>query len=499
MRTILDPNMNEEELKNALALAEKDRKLNRKFADYSKAKEFKNSALYTPAISASYIQLVDKLKQLEQNADKAKNKQSNPFHQMNPDFLFDADDLKFINPKSKLFFYPWVLYSAGQGAKTKGMAKKNNWVTKTPRDKRVVMLGDSGGFQVQQQTIKFDAKTTPKRMLQWLEKIADYSMSLDFPTGGIDKGNLVPHVNRLISEGVDIEGIAKANGFSTGYTACLEQSKINNDYFAKHRKSGATSFLNVIQGRNEDESRFWYEEVKNYPFEGWAFAGKHSVILSMTLRRLIQMRDDGNLEGSQLIHFLGVSTLNVNIALTFIQHALQKYTDAKNVQITFDSSTPVEFAKSYQAISGYEFDPDRWTIHADKINLKEHMGDHTLLHELGRVWKGKSLKRKYAQSTLSHCLTLNDLVGKMNPEKGKRVQNTLQFALLINHNTQALIEAFKQANRFLEDKYRSDRPPAIRHLHEYIEFIFKSETPMDHIDEIEVELDALALRGKFGR
>lgn len=219
----------------------------------------------------------------------------------------------------------------------------------------------------------------------------------------------------------------------------------------------------------------------------------------MTLRRLIQMRDDGLLRQNQFIHFLGISTLNVSIALSFIQRELRKYPQTQNIQITFDSSTPVDFAINGEAVTGYEFKDDNWGIHCDKVNQREHQNSNTLLHDLGRFWVGKSRRRKPAQSTLSHYLTLDNLVGEWNHTKGKRIQSSLQQALLINHNTQAMIEGFKQANRLLDDKYRLDRPWPIRHLHEYIRVIFEAENPMQIIDELAVELDRLALGGKFGR
>lgn len=156
--------------------------------DYSKSKPFQDAAIYTPAMSAGYIASVATLEQQQANAKASGNQADDPFYQMNPNFLFGADDLKFIKRSSKLCFYPWHLYSAGQGAQTANMATKTDWLTQTPREQGVVLLGDSGGFQLQQQTIPFDPATTPERMLKWLERVADHSMTLDFPIGGIDKG-----------------------------------------------------------------------------------------------------------------------------------------------------------------------------------------------------------------------------------------------------------------------------------------------------------------------
>ena len=43
-------------------------------------------------------------------------------------------------------------------------------------------------------------------MLRWLEGVADQSMVLDFPTGGVATGAMVPHTEQLIAEGKDVLG-----------------------------------------------------------------------------------------------------------------------------------------------------------------------------------------------------------------------------------------------------------------------------------------------------
>ena len=58
-------------------------------------------------------------------------------------------------------------------------------------------------------------------MLRWLERVADQSMILDFPTGGIATGAMVPHVEQLKRENVDVTVEASKHGFSEGYMACL--------------------------------------------------------------------------------------------------------------------------------------------------------------------------------------------------------------------------------------------------------------------------------------
>lgn len=491
----------EEEMRTAFSYYEQLYREDWKVWDYSKMAAFQNVALYTPALSDGYINNVARLGRLQQEAIEKDDLTQDAFHVLLEDtpYSLKADDLKFINPNSRLCFYPWVLFSGGQGAKTKKLAQKDNWVTQTPRDERVVVLGDSGGFQIQQQTIPFDPKETPERMLRWLERIADQSMVLDFPTGGISTGAMVPHVERLIQEGIDVEAQAIKTGFSTGFMGCLIRTIQNNDYFEKHHIADATNLLNVIQGRNEEESHHWYEAIKHYRFNRWAFAGKHSVQLSMTLRRLIQMRDEGLLMPNQWIHFLGVSTLKVGVALTYIQRNLRKYTDAADVQITFDSKSPTDgVSNGYRAVAGYDFAPNKWSFHTAQTNLKKYKTSERLLKHLATDWVERGENRVLSHSTLAHVLQLKHLAGTKDGE-GKRIPTAVQQTLLSHHNTQGMIEGFRHAYKYLDDKHASKRPQSIQFLDYYLEMIFKHENPMSIIDDYEAKLDALALEGFFGR
>lgn len=337
--------------------------------DYSKSTRFENVALYTPALSEGYISGVERLRSAKLDAIANGDPSLDPL----AGFDFTAEDLKLTNPNSNLCFYPWLLFSAGQGAKTPTKALQSNWLIQRPRDPRVVLLGDSGGFQIQQQSIGFDPSETPQRMLEWLERVADQAMILDFPTGGIESGAATPHADQLFAEGFDVYAEAKSAGFSSDYVACLERTLRSNAHFVQHRTPGATKLLNVIQGRNDAESQHWYEQVRDFPFDGWAFAGKHSTILSMTLRRLAQMKADKLLRPGQWMHFLGISTLSVGVALTYLQRALREHTPAHDIQLSFDSKSPVDgIIFGYQAVAGFDFSVDRWSFRTEKTGLEEH-------------------------------------------------------------------------------------------------------------------------------
>lgn len=412
--------------------------------DYTQSPSLQNVALYLPAVSPTFVEPLDG--EMRAIWGSVTN-----------------HDLQFLNPSSKLFYYPWCLYSAGQAAKTAAMADKENWLTRAKSDPKVTVLGDSGGFQVQQGTITFKPDTT-ERMLRWMERVATHSMTLDFPTGGISLGSLVPHIQRLEKAGSTINADAKKHRFSTGFMACLIQSEINLDVFQRLRVPGETQLLNVIQGRNDRESQFWYDRVKGYNLEGWAFAGNHHTQLSMTLRRLIEMQKDGHLAQTKWIHFLGISTLRAGVALTYLQRAMRRHKlGAADVQLSFDSSSPTQAAaQGYQAIIGSELSPAKWTFRPQRIALEEHVGTEATLQDLARDWKAGRSDRHIAQTYTGANIPIRDLI---KARHGKLpTQSPEQAALLIHHNTQAYIEAFRSVYALLEPKSATERPAALKHF-----------------------------------
>jgi len=83
------------------------------------------------------------------------------------------------------------------------------------------------------------------------------------------------------------------------------------DYFAANRTPGKTHFLCVLQGNTPREADRWYEAVKHYPFEGWAFAGVMRRNMYEVCRRVIKMANDGLLQNKSWIHVLGTATLDM--------------------------------------------------------------------------------------------------------------------------------------------------------------------------------------------
>lgn len=326
------------------------------------SKRYRDYARFLPAISEMYTRFVT----------NANPKRPCPVPQQ---------DLDFLEPTSNLYHIPAALYSAGQAAKSKNAAHRKDMVTGRNKAHGNIILGDSGGFQIQQGSIKFTGDETRERMMRWLEANCDWSMVLDFPTGGIDMGTVPEHTKRLVAEGVDIEGFCKSLGLAPSYqnisfATCLKQTLINNDYFVQHRvpagQPGSTKFLNVVQGRTVEESNIWYEAVKHYNFEGWSLAGPHKENFDMTLTRFISMRDDGLLENKDWTHILGVGKLANGCAYTTMQRMIRKHYNP-NFTISYDVSSPFTTAAYGNLFLGYTLDKNAWTIQSCKLDGRQYL------------------------------------------------------------------------------------------------------------------------------
>ncbi|MEG3162977.1 hypothetical protein U1701_00035 [Sphingomonas sp. PB2P19] len=403
-----------------------------------------NRALYLPAISKAYLRVI-------------------PGGQWKAPLPVTPAELDFLDPKAP-FHYPFALYSAGQTDPKNLNVPQPDMVMSRDRSATVV-LGDSGGFQLQTGAIEFDAVNTAPRMLNWMEHVSDYSMALDLPTGGIGLPGLRNHVKRLNGYGIDLSAIARANGVGESYMACLIQLCINNNRFVRERRPGATNFLNVLQGRNHGESRQWYEAVKHYPFEGWAFAGAHQSTPSMIVARMLDMHRDGILGKVRWLHILGTSKLEMGCVLTAIQQEVRKL-GYPEFQISFDASSP-SMAAVYGTVNiGHASSAHGWAMQTMKFSdLVQRFAGRpeplaVLLREVMEDKSRSNIRRRIAASThISRNLTIADL----DPSGGSLIAHDT-YDLIMHHNTQALIQAHRNVqDGFWEDRDgydNNDRKPA---------------------------------------
>jgi hypothetical protein len=449
------------------------------------------TALYLPALSQNFATFVH----------AGSFRRSLPITAQQLDFLAPKPTvhlpggMKVTDPKGPLFHYPYALYSAGQAAKTDAMAAQESIVSQRDRNATFV-VGDSGGFQIETGTIKFRGDATRERMLRWMERHANYCMALDFPTGGISGGGMESHIQRLLSEGHDLHAMADANGLGLGFNACLIQTKLNNDYFLANARP-ETAFLNVQQGRNESESRYWFDAVKHYPFAAWAFAGAHHGDLGLMLRRLVQMRDEGILGRVRWLHILGVSTLPLACLFTTAQQCVRREGDPA-FQISFDSASPSKLASSFQIATGCTLDAHGWAIHASPLAAEARAGDRTLLNDFcGRHLPDErhasGRRRRHGAATqIGARVAIGDVC--VPKEDGEMRVDTDGMYMLMHHNIEAFLQAFRRAHHAYEDPDPKAKPTNITVMRAMIETIFKQRNPGPLIDECAEMLARFASR-----
>lgn len=434
---------------------------------------FENCAIYLPAISFGY----------------AKFAHSGAFRRPLP---FAAQDLNFLDPNTKLFHYPWALFSAGQAAKS--LSENDPPTIVSERDKtRSIVVGDSGGYQVQTGKIIYRGPETVRRMMRWMEANTDLSMVLDFPTGGISSGQIAKHTARLRAEGYGalIDQGAANNRQAEDFNAALVQTSLNNQQFIVERASGATQFLNVLQGRTEAESKAWYEHVKHYPFEGWSFAAGHREDFSLLLQRLIDLRDDQLLENACWVHILGKSELALACLYTVVQRAVRQHIHP-TLQFSFDSASHSLMAANYQVYAGAFLDKRGWsmlgttiadtTLVGSQQGLSDYLGSGILT--LPRTKEPVFGYRPYfhrADTAVSQQATVGDVCVNA---ASRHSWDTASFDIIANHNIEAMARAMKLAHStFFDPKDELKTPPRARIIRDIVDMVFTSDQPDKLIGE----------------
>lgn len=451
---------------------------------------YKDYAVFAPAVSEMYVRF-------EGN--------KNPKRPM-PAGLVQSD-LDFLNPECPIYHIPYVLYSAGQAAKTQKIADRQDMITARDRETSTV-IGDSGGFQIQTNAIKFKGDETRNRMMNWLQKTCDWSMILDFPTGGINIGNVDQHTDRLNEELLanpypythlnktysitSVEHFSEIIGYPNpdiqkiGFATCLLQTIINNDYFVANRipvgDKGSTNFLNVIQGRNVEESNVWYEHVKKFPFDAWSLASHHKENFEMTLTRIIDMWHDGLLENRNWMHILGVGKLANGCAYTTIQRCIREHINP-NFTLSYDVSSPFTTTAFGNLFMGYTLDKSGWTIQSGWVDGREYLpggekADVPFLEELKKVYDQKNLvdienggNSRFIETEIGKKLKMGDICVNTDPELTS-TWDVVAYAVLMNHNLQVHLTGVFEAQDLYDKGDKEHVPHGLLRFKEIIPEIF---------------------------
>lgn len=423
-------------------------------------------AVYLPALSDAYLRYVP----------------GSSFPRSAP---ITPDDLNFLDPNNRLFHYPYALSSAGQ---TNGVISQHKSMLDLRDKSKTKVVADSGGFQIQGgQT--FHGTATATKMLAWMEDVGDYSMVLDFPTGGISAGNMTVHYNRLVREGhgPTLASMNAQNQLGDEFNACLLQTIINNNDFVAHRTPGKTRLLNVLQGRNEAESKAWYEAVKHFPFEDWSFAGQHQSSFTILLNRIFDMIHDGKLEKVAWIHVLGTSKPFAGAVLTTLQRRLRQYVNP-DIQISFDSASPFRNAAFNGIYLGATLDREGWSFATKELPeidpslrnapLKEFIDRTMPVTKRENFWDGDDTHNICRANTgISKLITAADIL-----QNAKGGADSVGTALLMNHNTQAMIDTFAQINDmvFSPEAVPQNMPNDIWMVMALVEMLFDQHFHQSH-------------------
>jgi len=401
-------------------------------------------AVFLPAISGFYSTFVGKQRN-EPYVDPARF----------PQGLSDMEQLNWLNSTKALFPYRWSLASGGHA--NLDLAKQD-WSEDMVRNREpgTFLLGDSGGFQIAKGLWEGDwkansgcVKAQKKRelVLNWLDNVSDYCMTLDIPTWVIH--------DKKASTACQISTLQEA----------VDATKFNNEYFMKHRKgvrNGGTKILNVLQGDNHGSADQWYDTMKEYcdpvkypdtHFDGWSMGGQNMCDVHLVLRRLVALRYDNLLQEGvhDWMHFLGTSKLEWAVLLTVIQRAVRKYVNPA-FTISFDCASPFLATANGQVYFENVFEHDsKWSYRmAPSADDKKYSTD-TRKWSTGVVADG--IYPRWEDSPLSDLFKMKDICiykpGDLNKigKEGKTSWDSFSYALLMGHNVWMHLTAVQEANR----------------------------------------------------
>ena len=398
-------------------------------------------AIFLPALSGFFATFVGKQRK-EEYVEKTRIPKC---------FPNDVESINWLNPSKSMFNYHWSLYSAGHAELDINKDSPKEDMVRDRDRKNSWLLGDSGGFQIGKGVWEGDWKdpNCPKaqkkreQVLAWMDAYMDYGMILDIPAW----------VSRS-------EAGQKATGI-TKYQDAVNATRINNDYFMKHR-NGSCKFLNVLQGENHADADDWYNQMKDYcdpkkypstHFNGWSIGGQNMCDVHLVLKRLVALRFDGLLEKGvhDFMHFLGTSKLEWATLLTDIQRAVRKHHN-ENFTITFDCASPfLATANGQIYIQTETQDRTKWVYRmVPSIDDKKYANDTRLFRD---AVLQDGIFKNFTDSPVTKDLLVKDVCvyapGDLNKigKEGKTSWDSFSYAIQMAHNVWSHINAVQEANR----------------------------------------------------
>lgn len=210
--------------------------------------------------------------------------------------IFNDHDLKFFTNRS-FFKHGSLLTSAYYMIDSVEDFRKELGY---PNDS--LLIADSGGFQFASFARKHkEIGITPLQVLRWMEANADIGMNLDVPPWD-------------------------------DFNASLKQSVENFKHFQHERQNYHMKLYNILHGKTFGEMHEWYDAVKNFNFDGWAYGVKPSdnIYLQALGYMFLQENDAPCIKTN--FHMFGVSGIKNMLVLSMLAHHFES-------DITFDSSS----------------------------------------------------------------------------------------------------------------------------------------------------------------
>jgi hypothetical protein len=340
---------------------------------------------------------------------------------------FALKDLDFLNPASNLWHCKYALYSAGQF--DRAQIRTPDMITERSAD--TVIVGDSGGYQIGTGKLKavngwkkfandpqyiaqrwLNEAGIRDRILRWLDRYCDYAMTLDMPLWVLNN-----------AKAQKTSPFAKLSA-----QQLIDLSYENLKYFADNRgkATGAKAkFLNVLQDAGDGTGEAWYQLVKDFEFEGWAFGGDTKNGIEPLLKWVRRLLDDGKLNSkTEWLHVLMMSPPINSVLLTALQKRLREIL-GNNITVSYDSSSPFQTSGIKQQIAvlpALTDDIKTWRI--SNVSYPQHP-----------KYKSKTDIRYLEDipSPITKLLSINDFHAKHGPMETKFLDALAQH-LLTNHN-----------------------------------------------------------------
>ena len=326
-----------------------------------------------------------------------------------------ATDLNFLDVHNT-FYYPDALYSAGC-ANLSSNALPTMFDTRTKTNR---LLGDSGGYEIASGNL-VPTNENIHKIHNFLNTKCCAAMTLDVPTKPMyrQKLGLLP----------------KSYPYNT-FDDCLFETIRFLEHF-KDLGSEKGKFLNVLQGSGINDTDKWYDNVKPYKLYGWAFAGGIEYEFHTVLYRILRLIKDNQFDKpSTWLHFLGVSTPMAAVFLSTIKSALNmRFQNNCEIEVSYDSRTPflhatnLEFFKEKSAQAPF-------LLTTEKV--------------VKSIWCDDPSDFPTQASSISKRMKKNDIV--FSGWKKQADTNNMSYLLLMNHNTEAMINSFAYAHDWIEKK-----------------------------------------------